>query len=157
VIATVEEEAIRAHGHGFDDELREAKAARAQLFDDELLDETETAAEFLARLKVAVVTGTLPEDVGRWAVEAITETLPATARRMARDRHLRTAVSLLTGSAWSKARRLEQEIRAVRGQRAPRARVRPQEATVSWHVRQALAIDPETPASMRHLLRVVTR
>jgi hypothetical protein len=35
--------------------------------------------------------------------------------------------------------------------------VRPQEATVAFHVRQALAIDPETPASLRHLLRVVAR
>jgi hypothetical protein len=125
--------------------------------DLDLLDNTETATEFLSRLKVATVTGKLPEDVGRWAVETITEMLPATARRMARDRHLRTAVNMLSGSPWSKARRLEQEIRAARGLRAGRARVRPQEATVAFHVRQALAIDPETPASLRHLLRVVAR
>jgi hypothetical protein len=134
-----------------DDELLDADR------DDALDDDGETAAEFLARLRVATVTGKLPEDVGRWAVETLTEMLPATARRMARDRHLRTACAMLSGSPWSKARRLEQEIRAVRGQRAPRARVRPQEATVAFHVRQALALDPETPVSMRHLLRVVTR
>jgi hypothetical protein len=145
VTATVEEIARRQNG------------TVVPICDDALLDETETASEFLSRLKVATVTGNLPEDVGRWAVEIITDTLPATARRMARDRHLRTACNMLSGSPWSKARRLEQEIRAVRGERAPRARVRSREATVAWHVRQALAIDPETPVSMRHLLRVVTR
>lgn len=116
----------------------------------------ESAVDFLARLRVAVETGRLPPDVGRWAVEAIEEHLPATARRMARDRYLRTAAAMLSGSAWSKARRLEREILAARGLRPRQPRSRPREATVAYHIRQAVLIDPDTPTSMRHLLRVVT-
>jgi len=118
-------------------------------------DETETAAAFIARLNVAAVTGKLPEDVGRWAVQVCTEHLPAIARRLARDRHLRLAANLLSGSAWAKARRLEREIQIARGRRAHPVRVRMRSATVAYHVRQALAIDPATPASTRHILRVL--
>lgn len=119
-------------------------------------DDAETAAAFLARLRVATETGRLPRDVGQWAVEALTEALPATARRMARDRALRAAANMLSGSPWARARRLEREILAARGLRPRRARVQPREATVAYHVAQALAIDPGAPTSMRHLLRVVT-
>lgn len=115
----------------------------------------ETAAAFLARLRVAGETGRLPPDVAAWAIQVCTEHLPATARRMARDRHLRAAALLVSGTTWAKARRLEQEILALRGRR-PHRPARGIGATVTARVRQALVIDPETPSSMRHLLRIVT-
>jgi hypothetical protein len=117
--------------------------------------DAETAAAFLARLRVATVTGRLPEDVGRWAVDAIAEHLPGPARRMARDRCLRTAAALLSGSVWAKACRLKAEILIARGYQSRRARLRVQQSTVPHHVTQALAIDPATPASVRQLLRIL--
>lgn len=117
--------------------------------------DAETAAEFLARLRVAAVTGRLPEDVGRWAVDVCQEHLPATARRAARDRCLRTAANLLSGSLWAKACRLKAEILIAHGWQTRRARVRPHEATVASHVAQALQLDPATPASVRQLLRIL--
>ena len=124
--------------------------------DGDLLEAEESAAAFLIRLQVASETGRLPVDVGRWAVAQLTDRLPQIARQNARNRHLRVAANLISGTTWAKARRLEQEVLAARGRRPRRARVRPREATVAYHVRQALALDPDTPASLRHLLRVVT-
>lgn len=124
--------------------------------DRELLEEEESAVAFLARLRVAGETGRIPSDVAAWAIEVCAEHVPALARQQARNRHLRTAANLLSGGSWARARRLEHEVLAARGQRPRRSRVRPQEATVAYHVRQALAIDPDTPTSARHLFRVLT-
>lgn len=74
---------------------------------------------------------------------------------MARDRCLRTAANLLSGSVWARACRLKAEILVARGYQSRRARLRLQQLTVPYHVAQALAIDPETPASVRQLLRIL--
>jgi hypothetical protein len=119
----------------------------------------ETAADFLARLRVASVTGRLPADVGAWAVQVAAEHLPDTARRMARNRYLRAGANMISGTTWAKARRLEQEILVVRGLRArrgTRGRWRPREVTVGYYVRAALAIDPSTPASVRQILNILS-
>lgn len=114
----------------------------------------ESAVDFLARLKVAVETGRLPRDVGAWVLGVVEDNLPATSRRMVRDRHLRAAANLVSGTAWAKARRLEQEILSLRGRR-PHRPSRGIGARVTMHVRAAIQIDPETPTSVRQLLRIV--
>ena len=74
---------------------------------------------------------------------------------MARDAHLRTAAHLLTGSTWAKARRLKVEILVARGHLTRRVRLKCRQRTVPYFVHAALQIDPETPASVRHLLRIL--
>jgi hypothetical protein len=118
-------------------------------------DDPESAVAFLSRLTVAVATGKLPADVGRWAVDVCREHLPSIERRMARDRLLRQASYLLSGSAWAKAGRLKREILTARGVRPAYARIRPQETGVRYFVQRALALDPATPASTRQLFRII--
>ena len=116
----------------------------------------ETAADLLARLRVAVDTGRLPRDVGEWAVEVCQEHLPATQRRMVRDRLLRQAANLVTGSSWAKARYLQKAILEARGLRSHHARFLPRAVSVGYFVERALRVDPETPASVRQVLRIVS-
>lgn len=108
-----------------------------------------TFAEQLARLRVAAATGVLPADVGRWALEAIGEQGAEAERIERRNLILREAASRVSGSRWAKARRLEQEIQAVRAG----SRMRGQDG-VRPLVRRALAAGP-APESLRHLLRVL--
>lgn len=113
----------------------------------------ESNAALLARLRVATITGRLPAEVGRWALDVIEEHLPALELTAARNRHLRAAADLVSGTAWAKASRLRAEIIATRSRNGSRE---PAPGTVEHHVHEAVRIDPETPTSLRHLLRVVT-
>ena len=116
----------------------------------EIADDSDVA--LLARLRVATITGRLPADVGRWALDLIEEHLPALERTAARNRHLRAAADLATGTSWAKASRLRAELIATRSRNGHE----PAPGTIEHHVREAVRIDPDTPSSTRHLLRVVT-
>jgi hypothetical protein len=112
----------------------------------------ESDADLLARLRVAVAAGrAVPADVAAWALDALDALLPALELVSARNRHLRAAATLVAGSTWAKASRLRAEIIAARTRRDD-----PAPGTIEHHVREALRIDPETPTSTRHLLRVLT-
>ena len=111
----------------------------------------------LDRLKVARATGILPPEVGRWAVEQLSESMSVTTRRVARDRLLQEAARRLSGSTWAKARRLEREIRAVRGERPQprRASGHVIDTAITRAVREALALDPGAPTSLDQLVRIL--
>jgi hypothetical protein len=101
-----------------------------------------TDADQLARLRVAVVTGHLSQDLGRWVLARLT---PAPERRAVRNAHLLEATRYLPpGGPWRKARALEA---ALRGPTTSYA--------INWHVRAAHASHPVCPTSHRQLLRVL--
>ena len=117
-------------------------------------------AEYLAyleRLRVARDTGRLPPDVGRWAVRELSESMSVTTRQMARNRLLQEAARRLSGSTWAKARRLQGEILALRGER-PRHRRAPGhviDTAITRAIRDALHLDPGAPTSLDQLVRIL--
>lgn len=115
-----------------------------------------TDAEQLARLRVAVATGHLPADVGEWTlgrIETLERRLP---RHAERDRHLRNAAAVLVpgGSRWAKARAVQEQLLRFRTMAAAGRGAEPGFG-VTWHAWAALRVDPETPASIRQLLRIL--
>jgi hypothetical protein len=102
-------------------------------------------AENLARLRVARETGLLPPDLGEWALISLIELLPAATRIRERNRLLCAAASHLTGSDWSKAKRLRSEVEA----QSRRGGAVPVAEPVAMLVAQALAVDPGMPTSER--------
>lgn len=107
-----------------------------------------TFADQLARMRVAVSTGCLPDDLGRWALATLAELGPDTERIVARDALLCEAAALLPGSTWAKARALRAEILATDRRRGAAGEIRDLVAA-------ALDIDPGCPRSLRQLLRIV--
>src|SRR5688500_4876906 len=63
----------------------------------------------LARLREALATGRLPQDVGVWVLDVATCAMPKSERAEQRNRYLRAAAALLAGSVEAKARRLRIE------------------------------------------------
>jgi hypothetical protein len=83
--------------------------------------------------------------------------MAVSTRQAARNRLLQEAARRLSGSTWAKARRLEREILALRGAR-PRSRRAPGsvvDGLVRRTVREAMALDPQVPATPRQLLRIL--
>lgn len=111
-----------------------------------------TFAEQLARLRVAAATGTVPCDVAAWAVEELEELAPVGERIDARNALLRQAAALMSGSRWSRAARLEREVRAA----ASSLRCRSADIDgVRDLVVRALELDPDAPTSIRQLHRIL--
>ena len=111
-----------------------------------------TFGENLARLRVAAATGTIPLEVAQWAAEELAELEPVGERLEGRNALLREAVAGLSGSTWSKACRLQEEVRAARScRRGLPAAADP----VRLAVVRALELDPGTPDSVRQLLRIL--
>lgn len=107
----------------------------------------------LARLRVAATTGRLPGDLGAWAVEELEELEPVAERVDERNRLLRMAADLVTGTTWSKARRLEAELERQAG-----GRLRTRSADldgVGDLVARALDVDPGLQLSHRQLRRIL--
>lgn len=103
-------------------------------------------ADQLARLRVAVETGSLPDDLGRWALAELAARADATERRELRDRLLVEAARILLpdGSTNARAAALQLEIVAV-GRRASEL------DAAQRLVAAAIEIDPATPRSARQL------
>lgn len=78
-----------------------------------------TFADQLARLRVAVETGTLPASVGRWAVAQLEARASRVERVELRDDLLRQAGELVGGSRWARARTLANELAALPRRRPP--------------------------------------
>jgi len=104
-----------------------------------------TFADQLARLRVAVVTGTLPADLGAWALAELVANADPTERRGLRDRLLAEAARELLpdGSTWARAVALRDEINSIerRGTLNPARRL----------ISTALDLDPNAPRSVRQL------
>lgn len=100
----------------------------------------------LARLRVAVETGRLPRDLGEWVLRRL-----AVRDRRRRDAALRAAAERIGGSRWRQACELARLVRELRDD--PDADVHPDDAAEL--VRDALDADPETPTSIRHMLRLL--
>ncbi len=109
-------------------------------------------AEYVARLRVAATTGTIAPEVARWAAETIEEVGAAAERVAARNRLLREAASLVSGSTWAKARRLEREVKALAAH--PALRERALDDGVRDLVAEALDAAP-APQTARHLYRII--
>lgn len=107
-----------------------------------------TAADQLARLRVAVATGHLPADLGRWALARLVDAAAGAERIALRNRLLREAAALLPGSTWARARALRAEILAM-------ARRHTAAGEVRELVAAALEVDPDAPRSHRQLLRIL--
>ncbi|HEX6996162.1 MAG TPA: hypothetical protein VF339_18680 [Gammaproteobacteria bacterium] len=102
--------------------------------------------EQLARLRVAVETGRLPRDLGEWLLRRL-----VVRDRRRRDAALRAAAAEIGGSRWRRACELARLVRELRDD--PDADVYPNDAAEL--VRDALEADPDTPASIRHMLRIL--
>ncbi|HEX6993734.1 MAG TPA: hypothetical protein VF339_06260 [Gammaproteobacteria bacterium] len=100
----------------------------------------------LARLRVAVETGRLPRDLGEWLLRRL-----AVRDRRRRDAALRAAAERIGGSRWRRACELARLVRELRDDHE--ANVQPPDAAEL--VRAALEADPDTPASIRHMLRLL--
>jgi hypothetical protein len=107
----------------------------------------------LARLRTATATGTLPRDLGLWALDLLAEFEPAAERVERRNALLHAAAGRVSGSTWARAKRLEQEIKALDAH--PGLRERAADDGVRDLVARALAVDPDLPRSHRHLRRIV--
>lgn len=107
-----------------------------------------TYADQLARLRVAVATGHLAEDLGRWALDQLAARAGDAERIELRNLLLRAAAALLPGSTWARARRLSGELLAMERRRGPADEMRALLA-------EALEIDPGCPRSHRQLLRIL--
>jgi hypothetical protein len=107
-----------------------------------------TFAEQLARLRVAVATGRLPNDLGRWVLTQLVGLAPDGERIALRNQLLREAAALLPGSTWSRARQLQAELVGMARRRRVASQLRALLAEV-------LELDPDCPRSLRQLLRVL--
>ncbi len=108
-------------------------------------------AEMLARLRIAVYTGHLPRDVGDWACTTLERGRRRAQLKLERDEHLVRAASLLSGSRWQRAHALSATIERLRGLDPDRL----PPLGMDWFVASALKVDPVTPSSARHLLRLI--
>lgn len=104
-------------------------------------------AEQLARLRVAIATGSLPRDVGVWALRRL---LTAAERRSARNELLREAARCVDGSSWRKAHTLHRIAASTHRSPAPMLSDAP-----SRYVSAALELDPGAQLSVRQLLRLI--
>lgn len=105
--------------------------------------------EKLARLRVAVTTGRLPRDLGAWVLRQL-EPLD----RDARDDALRAAAACVGGSRWQQARAIAELVTTIRTLPGYMYFVFG-EGTPARHVQDALRLDPETPDSIRQMLRIL--
>lgn len=108
-------------------------------------------ADQLARLRVAVATGTLPADLGAWAVSELAARADAADRRVLRDSLLVEAARTLLpdGSTWARAAALQAEIAAL-------DRRTGQLDAARELIALALEADQGTPRSARQLFRILT-
>jgi hypothetical protein len=105
----------------------------------------------LARLRIAAYTGQLPSDVGEWACQTLDRARRRTQLKLERDEHLARAARLLTGSRWQRVNALSEMIEQLRGRDPDNL----PPFGVTWFVASALKLDPITPSSARHLLRLI--
>lgn len=103
--------------------------------------------EQLARVRAAVDTGRLPPDLGQWVLKQLVERSGAVDRIELRDRLIRAAAALLSGSTRARALRLRAEHAAVMRSRTALDQVRALLA-------QAHAVHP-CPISARQWVRIV--
>jgi hypothetical protein len=115
-----------------------------------------TDPEMLARLRVAALSGYLTPDLGRWAVAWIAERIADRDVEAMRNICLRRAAERLPGGPWAQARHLAREVARARAV-GPLAGAWPPNGTPAGEVAAALLLDPECPATPRHLLRVLSR
>ena len=110
----------------------------------------------LLRLRVARVTGHLPDDLASWAIELVETAVSATDREAGRNRLLRRAAALLDGSRWARAVALAAEIEHVeRLWCSDYEQCEPDMATVRGLVQAARAVAGPLPRSLRQLLRML--
>lgn len=104
----------------------------------------------LARLRVAIVTGRLPADLGAWALAELAARAAAVERRAMRDRLLAEAARALLpdGSTWARAGALQAELAAIDRRAGAQNAARQLIAT-------AIEIDPATPRSVRQLYAIL--
>lgn len=114
-----------------------------------------TDADNLARLRLATVTGRLPQDVGRWAVEHCARSVSATERRAARDRLLRAAAAAHGGTDWACATYILEQLEHFRLNPSAAESCTTACATPMALVAQAFAVDPKFPRHHRQVLRIV--
>lgn len=113
-------------------------------------------ADNLLRLRVARVTGRLPEDLASWAIDLVETAVSATDREAGRNRLLRRAAAMLDGSRWARAAALADEIEHVeRLWCSDYEQSEPDMATVRGLVLAARAVAGSLPRSRRQLLRML--
>lgn len=118
---------------------------------DERLPVRDLAA-LLARVRVARVSGTMTPELAEELLAELSERASASERQRERNRLLRDAAALVSGSLHAKARRLESEVRAARvGRRSPGDDVDGVRPLV-W---DAFRVDPSMPAGWRQMLRII--
>lgn len=107
-------------------------------------------ADQLARLRVAIVTGTLPADLGTWALAELAARADGAERRALRDRLLGEAARALlpTASTWARATALRDELVAIE-------RRGPGMTDARRLIAAALELDANTPRSARQLFAIL--
>jgi hypothetical protein len=109
----------------------------------------------IARLRVALVSGRLPPDLGRWLLLHVGRSVDRAERLRRRDEALRASASLLEGSDWRKARTIHGLLLAMRANpRLAEAAAGPPGAAADY-VAQAFLIDRVYPASWRQVHRII--
>lgn len=104
-----------------------------------------TEAELLARLRVAIATGHLPQDLGEWILRRLT---PSAERRRRRDAAIRAAAARLGGSRWSRAVAVHAQLEQLREDPELAEYVDP-------HIAEAFILDPASPKTLRAVLKIV--
>lgn len=116
----------------------------------------EPYADNLAILRAALTTRELPPEVIRWALEVATDAMSNGERTAQRNRYLRAAADMMSGSVEAKASRIREE--AMRLTRAwPLRRHEAGDLTTPRGcILTALQLDSAAPLSVAQLRRIIT-